>query len=82
MAKEKLDRTQDLLNASGAGGQEKNRPDETQFPFGGDIQFILDETSKNVARLNNGMDILEGKYENKRGVTPYQVIYQKNRFRV
>jgi len=57
-------------------------PEEQKFPFEEDIKFLIEEASKNVGRFNNIIDILEGKYENRKGVTPYEVIYQKNRFRI
>lgn len=55
---------------------------EQKFSFGDDVRFIIDQVAKNVARWNNIMDILEGEYANKKGITPYEVIYKKNRFRI
>lgn len=55
---------------------------EMKTPFEEDWKFLLEETSKNIARFNNISDIVEGKYENRKGVTPHEVIYQKNRFRI
>lgn len=56
--------------------------EKQSFPFEDDIHFILQEATKNIQRMKNTWDILEGKYSNKKGVTPYEVVYQKNRFRV
>ena len=47
-----------------------------------DVNYIQEEAMKNMARFGNMIDIMEGKYANKAGVTPYEVVYQKNRFRV
>lgn len=47
-----------------------------------DMNYLLEEGMNNFKRFSNAIDVLEGKYSNKRGVTPYEVIYQKNRFRV
>ncbi len=66
--------------------QDKNmkKMDESNgsFPFEDDFRFMLEEFSKNISRFLNMNDILEGKYANKRGATPYEVIYRKNRFRI
>lgn len=47
-----------------------------------DVRFFQQEAARNIARFTNGIDVLEGKYANKTGVTPYEVVYQKGRFRV
>ncbi|HCL55691.1 MAG TPA: hypothetical protein DHW82_01605 [Spirochaetia bacterium] len=60
----------------------ENQKDETWFLGQNDVKFLLDEFNKNVSRFQNLSDIAEGDYENKRGSTPYEVIYQKNRFRI
>lgn len=56
--------------------------DEKSMPFEEDLKFLTSEVSKNFGRWNNYQDMLEGKYANRRGVTPYEVVYQKNRFRI
>ena len=48
----------------------------------GDVKFFQQEIARNIARYVNSIDIANGKYTNKKGVTPYEVIYQKGRFRV
>jgi polyhydroxyalkanoate synthase len=47
-----------------------------------DMKYIQDGIVQNVKRFRNSLDILEGKYANRRGVTPYEVVYSRNRFRV
>lgn len=47
-----------------------------------DLAFLEEMMQRHFGRIGNSMDLLEGKYTNKRGVTPYEVIYQKNRFRI
>lgn len=59
---------------------EQAKPNEMLFED--DIKYVINEATKNVQRFMNMLDIARGKYVNKRGVTPYEVIYQKNRFRI
>lgn len=47
-----------------------------------DLPHIQEMIKRHYHRIGNSIDILEGKYANNRGVTPYEVVYQKNRFRV
>ncbi len=56
--------------------------EETTFPFSQDWEFLVSETNKNISRWHNYLDMMEGEYANKKGVTPYEVVYQKNRFRI
>ncbi|THB64347.1 MAG: alpha/beta fold hydrolase [Spirochaetaceae bacterium] len=52
------------------------------FDFEGDVKYLMDQAPQMAKRVQNSMDIMEGKYANKRGVTPYEVVYRRNRFRI
>jgi len=80
MEEKKLDRVAETIQDL---KKEEENTSINENPFIKDAKFFLNEfVLKNIKRMDNLYDILTGKYSNKRGITPYEVIYRKNRFRV